>query len=412
METYLASTPFGRRRLSHAIMAGNATAQQCPKDAKADKWTIIRNICEARPMIGATDRAVTLLTALLSFFPESELSAEGNLVAFPSNRQLAQRANGMAPATLRRHLANLVDCGLVVRRDSPNGKRFARKGEGGEIEQAYGFDLSPLLVRAAEFERLADEVRRERRELQVVRERITIVRRDIAKMITFGLEEGIEGDWEALHLEYRAIVGRIPRTATRRELEPFEAELSALARATRKLLEQREKSEDSSANESQTERHKQNSNPYTHPESEPRSEKEPGGEAEPIHPPYIQPQRPVGNKSPLGFPLGLVLRACPDIVDYARAGIDSWDDLVEVANLVRAALGVSPDAWNQACEAMGRVDAAIVVAAILQRADQISSAGGYLRALTDKARANAFSVGPVLMALLRAKGRAQQEKTG
>jgi replication initiation protein RepC len=63
----------------------------------------------------------------------------------------------MAPTTLRRHLAVLVDCGLVVRRDSPNGKRFARKGQGGEVEQAYGFDLSPLLARAAEFERLADE---------------------------------------------------------------------------------------------------------------------------------------------------------------------------------------------------------------------------------------------------------------
>ena len=36
------------------------------------------------------------------------------------------RANGMPPTTLRRHLAVLVDCGLIVRRDSPNGKRFAR----------------------------------------------------------------------------------------------------------------------------------------------------------------------------------------------------------------------------------------------------------------------------------------------
>ena len=67
-------------------------------------------------------------------------------------------------------------------------------------------------------------------------------------------------------------------------------------------------------------------------------------------------------------------------------GISTWDDLVQTANLVRAALGVSPDAWNQACEVMGAIDAAIVIAAILQRSDQIASAGGYLRALTDKAR--------------------------
>jgi replication initiation protein RepC len=41
--------------------------------------------------------------------------------------------------------------------------------------------------------------------------------------------------------------------------------------------------------------------------------------------------------------------------------------------------------------------------AILQRAEAIKSPGGYLRALTEKARAGQFSLGPVLMALLRAK---------
>jgi replication initiation protein RepC len=103
----------------------------------------------------------------------------------------------------------------------------------------------------------------------------------------------------------------------------------------------------------------------------------------------------------------MVLRACPDIADYARNGISGWADLVETANLVRGALGVSPDAWNQACEAMGAVDAAIMVAAMLQKGEAISSPGGYLRSLTAKARAGEFSIGPVLMALLRGRGGAQ-----
>lgn len=78
----------------------------------------------------------------------------------------------------------------------------------------------------------------------------------------------------------------------------------------------------------------------------------------------------------------------------------------------RGALGVSPDARQQACETMGAVDAAICVAAILQRAEQIKSPGGYLRSLTDKARGGQFSVGPVLMSLLRAVGRREGAKTG
>ncbi len=55
---------------------------------------------------------------------------------------------GMPASTLRRHLAVLVDAGLIVRRDSPNGKRYARKNRAGAIELAFGFDLSPLVVRS------------------------------------------------------------------------------------------------------------------------------------------------------------------------------------------------------------------------------------------------------------------------
>ena len=52
----------------------------------------------------------------------------------------------------------------------------------------------------------------------------------------------------------------------------------------------------------------------------------------------------------------------------------------------------------------GDETAAIVIACILQRYQHINSAGGYLRALTDKAGAGAFSVGPMLMAALKAHG--------
>ena len=363
-------------------------------------------------MLGATDRALAVLSALLSFYPECELSGEASLVVFPSNQQLSLRAHGMAPATLRRHLAVLVECGLVVRRDSPNGKRFARKGEGGAVEQAFGFDLAPLLARAEEFEQLAEAVRSERRALLLTRERMTLYRRDIAKMIAFGLEAGVAADWEGLHLRYRAIVGRIPRTATRLELEPIEAELAGLVATIRKLLDSHVKDKNPNANESHTERHKHNSKPDSSLNFEPSSRREQGETSQPEREPKTRPEPPQRTKPPTGYPLGLVLRACPDIGDYARDGISSWDDLIQTANLVRAALGVSPDAWSQACTVMGDSDAAIVIAAILQRSDHIASPGGYLRALTDKAKAEQFSIGPILMALLRAKGRPDEARAG
>jgi len=68
-------------------------------------------------------------------------------------------------------------------------------------------------------------------------------------------------------------------------------------------------------------------------------------------------------------------------------------------------LGISPSAWEEAQSVMGDVQAAIVVAAILQRADAINSAGGYLRDLTRKAEAGEFSLGPMLMTLIGSRKR-------
>ena len=60
------------------------------------------------------------------------------------------------------------------------------KGGAGPIEMAFGFELSPLVARAEEFEAWAEDVRAEERALRLVRERITLCRRDIAKMIATG----------------------------------------------------------------------------------------------------------------------------------------------------------------------------------------------------------------------------------
>ena len=206
MQPHLSTTPFGRRSLTLAHVASQAIAKSRPPEKAVHKWNVFRAICTAKARIGVSERALAVLDALLSFHPETVLTGDG-LIVFPSNQQLSLRAHGMAPATLRRHLAALVDAGLIVRRDSPNGKRYARKGRAGEVEIAFGFDLSPLVVRAEEFEAWAEEVRAEERALKLVRERITLCRRDIAKMIATGIEEGVPtrragqgpADWSEVH---------------------------------------------------------------------------------------------------------------------------------------------------------------------------------------------------------------------
>ena len=105
------------------------------------------------------------------------------------------------------------------------------------------------------------------------------------------------------------------------------------------------------------------------------------------------------------FPLGMVLRACPQIADYGpAAGIANWRELMAAAVVVRSMLGVSPSAYQDACTVMGPENAATVIACILERGGHINSAGGYLRDLTRRAEKGEFSLGPVLMAQLRANG--------
>ena len=103
--------------------------------------------------------------------------------------------------------------------------------------------------------------------------------------------------------------------------------------------------------------------------------------------------------------MGMVLQACPDIVDYARDGISNWRDFLATAAVVRPMLGISPSAWEEARGILGEVQAAVVVAAILQRHAMIASAGGYLRSLTRKAEEGGFSLGPMLMALIGSRMR-------
>jgi replication initiation protein RepC len=105
----------------------------------------------------------------------------------------------------------------------------------------------------------------------------------------------------------------------------------------------------------------------------------------------------------------MVVELCPDIVDYARGGIRTPQDLIATASTVRSMLGISPSAWEEARIAMGDGQASVVLSAILQRGNAIKNPGGYLRILARRAAAGKFSVWPMLMALRR-QGQAARDR--
>jgi replication initiation protein RepC len=424
MESGSVTTPFGRRSMTLGMLASQVTARDIEPGRSVDKWKIYRQLCEAKPRLGVTDRALAVMNALLSFHPKSELSEEAGLIVFPSNAQLSLRSHGMAEQTIRRHLAVLIEAGLLIRKDSPNGKRYARKERSGEINEAFGFSLAPLLARANEIERLAAEVEAERLKLQRLRERVTLCRRDIAKLIEAAIEEGARGDWEAIYQQFRSVVIAIPRTPTAEQVALALDELELLREEIVNQLEIQLNVENRSGNAAQTERHIQNSNPNSTSELEPSFETK-QGEMPAVNKERFAVQTSVatakdakqhegsersveqtGRKAELrSFPLALVLQACPEIIAYGPGGrVDNWRDLMAAAVVTRSMLGVSPSAYQEACEIMGPENAATVMACVLERGGHINSAGGYLRDLTRRAERGEFAIGPMLMALARANG--------
>ncbi|NTF65788.1 plasmid replication protein RepC [Rhizobium rhizogenes] len=412
------TTPFGRRPMSFGMLASQRLAEEIEPGISRNKWKLFRAICEARPAFGVTDRALTVLDALLTFYPDNELSEESGLIVFPSNAQLSIRARGMTAATLRRHLAGLVEAGLIIRKDSANGKRYARRDRAGDVSEAFGFSLAPLLARAGEIEALAAQAIADRELLKATRERLTICRRDVAKLISMAAEEGATGDWEKITCMFREIVAGLPRVAGIEHLTAALDEMSLLREEIINRLEMCTKTQNIDAKESQIERHIQNSNPESNYELEPAFETKQGAKLGDQAAPSSWPKdseverraentrsakRPVGEGGELkSFPLGLVLQACPQISYYGPGGqIANWRDLLSAAVVVRTMLNVSPSAYQDACLAMGPENAATVMACILERGGHINSAGGYLRDLTRRTEKGGFAIGPMLMSLVR-----------
>ena len=382
---HISTTPFGRRPVSAGQLAAQQMLEAPIPDTVPDKWTIIKELTAARLAFGVTDRDLAVLHALVSFHPHDSLAEGEGTIVFPSNAALSERAHGMAESTLRRHLAALVNAQLIIRHDSPNGKRYAARGVDGGIDRAFGFDLRPLLVRLPEIGQAAREARAAALRLKRLREAVVLRLRDAAKLIAFGKEEA-EGNWDQVEDRLKLIQRSLRRKLYADELNELNLIADQLLADVNVILSHT-KSENMSGNDVVFERHLQYSN-IKHSDSEPSLEKEWAAEVEPS--PQAKPK----------LPLYLVVKACPDLNDYIPTGIHSWPELVTAANFIRPMLGISDDAWRRAEAAMGSEAAAITVVGILQRASEIRSPGGYLRALTSKAESGAFSPGPMIMALL------------
>ena len=395
---YTPISPF-MRPISHAHLRVIERPEASVPARPVNKWELLRELSKAQAAFGVSERDLTVLQGLLSFFPDDALGGNAEMVVFPSNKAICERLNGMPCSTMRRHLARLVEAGLLQRRDSPNGKRYVRKH--GEDRVAFGFDLSPLYCQSEEIARAAEAVREAEERVRRLREVVSLMRRDLAALAEFGdeMQPGL-GFWDQLRDRAALTARSLRRKLSVEDLAAYRADLEAPLDQARNIIDGPE-TEEMNTNDAQSERHHHNSNKESI-ELEPALEK--SGAAAGV--PDVDTNEPVADVDEEDtrrlpkIPLHLVIAACPSLKTFYQGEIRHWHQLFDAACHVRPAMGISASAWEEAQRFMGPEQASIVVAAMLERFADIRSPGGYLRALTAKAAAGEFSCGPMVMALI------------
>lgn len=116
------------------------------------KWSLLQVIEDIREPLGLKGTSISLLRAMISFIKGNHITAKGDdgHVCFASNAALAKRTH-VSVQTVERHVAKLVSLGLLTRRSSANGKRWARRDRNGRVVLATGLSLLPLSERFNEF---------------------------------------------------------------------------------------------------------------------------------------------------------------------------------------------------------------------------------------------------------------------
>jgi replication initiation protein RepC len=401
---YTPISPF-MRPISHAHLRVIERPEASVPGKPVNKWELLRELSKAQAAFGVTERDLTVLQGLLSFFPDDALGGNAEMVVFPSNKTVCERLNGMPCSTMRRHLSRLVEAGLLMRRDSPNGKRYVRKH--GDERVTFGFDLCPLYCRAEEIARAAEAVREAEDRVRRLREVVSLMRRDLAALAEFGEEmQPRLGFWDQLRDTAALTARALRRKLSLEDLSASRANLETLLDQARNLIDGPE-AEDMNTNDARFEHHHHNSNKNSI-DFEPALEQggaaadAPDAETGDIE---ADVEEPDTRRVPK-IPLHLVIAGCPSLKTFYQGDIRHWHQLFDAACQVRPAMGISASAWEEAQRCMGPEQASIVVVAMLERFAEIKSPGGYLRALTSKAAAGEFSCGPMVMALMSRRNAA------
>ena len=234
-----AGAPTGFRRLTPSLLRADRTAEGF--DGLPEGVTVPGQLLAAfkaaAPRLGLSPRLVHAVDWLFRFTQPQDWGRGGRPIVWPS-ASMQQEALGLSATRVKALNRALIEAGVITMKDSPNGKRYGVRDRAGRITEAYGFDLSPIAARHAEFVRLAEEARAERAEMGRLRRRATIARKGITQILETAAEYGLQGeDWASLARETRILAKALRKVERPEEMALGVESLERRQRAARERLE-------------------------------------------------------------------------------------------------------------------------------------------------------------------------------
>ena len=398
--------------LGLAVAERHAAAGEQVAVPKSRAFVAVKRVGAA---IGLKAGDMMLLDTLGAFTQTQDWDVGQRPIVWASNAYLMAQT-GFSLSALKRHARRLAEAGVISFRDSPNGKRWGHRDTEGRIAEAYGFDLSPLSARVAEFEALHAELQAERALCQRLKRQITVARRMIRARIEAAVSETLRGPWMQFTHLFEELLGRLPRRHQTPEqltrlLTWFTELKDRIEAAYLKATEVTQPVENTAKNGGELSENTQQMNPREvisgpHIQTTNQLDQVTGNACEnaqiitvlpnPESPGQVEqaPKDPVSEarKARAGMDLSTVMRACPEFASWARnigGFLRDWGDLHRVAGQLRPMIGLSEQAWNLAQVQLGKQQATAALALVFEKhcAGEVASPSGYLRGMVTKAGA-------------------------
>jgi replication initiation protein RepC len=358
-----ASAPV-RARTGEVLSADNS---------KPDRFTLIDTLRRAASALAISPSVVATVDALLSCLPPKR----DHDIVFASNATLVMRRNGISDRSLRRHLADLVSAGLLVRIDSPNGKRYSKRDPQIGSVIRFGLDLAPLFTAFERLQALAQERANEAQHVDYLRTKLRLM---IRAMTVDRAECSMVAEAE------RAL----RRKLTSDDLENWLRLLSKTSDAEGiARFEATAADNMMSASNGQIVRHQQKSEKELNDQDEPRA----------------TTHTPAGGEH---ITFDDLTEACPQATGFLLEKLRSPWDVIAHAKRLAPMIGIDGSCYDAAEARHGPFGTALTIWGMLESLDRVQRPGAYFRSITSGKRSSTFDPWVLIDRLMRKSQRRDQ----